>query len=303
MESIYEARLLSEGWPERAAKQAKWAWAESTRALYNRMLTKLKVICTEQGTAFPPTIKAEKVIAKYLCAIADSSEKPGAQLKSAVAALAWMYNCAGVQSPMATFELNALSTALIKSATSKPSLRTKVMPCLPFFQLFEKWGQNESLDLERLRLKAITLLALVCMTRPSDLAPHGVVFDPLSLEVTDIAFSTDQVTFHDDGSMTIVFFGIKNDGDRKGFEVHLPAGSKAKLDPVACLRHYIAITEKDRPASQAVFLPLRKPFKALASTTISKILAQAIILAGLGSQGYTARSFRPTGATAAIEGG
>ena len=98
MESIYEARLKKAGWPERAAKQAIYAWAESTRALYNRMLTKLKVICVQQGLAFPPTDKAEKAIAQFLCAIADSSDKPASQLKSAVAAIAWMYNCAGIRS-------------------------------------------------------------------------------------------------------------------------------------------------------------------------------------------------------------
>lgn len=42
---------------------------------------------------------------------------------------------------------------------------------------FQSLKDNEQLTLKQLRLKAITLLALTFMTRPSDLAPRAQVFD------------------------------------------------------------------------------------------------------------------------------
>ena len=51
----------------------------------------------------------------------------------------------------------------------------------------------------------------------------------------------------------------------------------------------------------AVFLPLQPPFKALVASTIASILEDAIKTAGLGTCGFIAKSFHPTGATMAIE--
>jgi hypothetical protein len=55
-------------------------------------------------------------------------------------------------------------------------VRSSAMPIQPFVSMFESWESNEFLPLKRLRLKAITLLALSVMGRPSDLAPKGVLF-------------------------------------------------------------------------------------------------------------------------------
>ena len=85
--------------------------------------------------------------------------------------------------------------------------------------------------------------------------------------------------------------------------MRIPPATDPINDPVASLKQYIQVTEPIRPESQAVFLSLTAPYKALSSATISNILNEAIKLAGLAGQGYTARSFRPTGATAAIEAG
>ena len=43
------------------------------------------------------------------------------------------------------------------------------------------------------------------------------------------------------------------------------------------------------------------PYSGLSASAIAKILSQAINLAGLGDQGYSPKSFRPTGATAAVQ--
>ena len=50
----------------------------------------------------------------------------------------------------------------------------------------------------------------------------------------------------------------------------------------------------------AVFLPLDPPFKAPEASQIAQIMETAIQEAGLAGQGFTAKSFRPTGATMAI---
>ena len=73
------------------------------------------------------------------------------------------------------------------------------------------------------------------------------------------------------------------------------------MDPVKTLRDYIERTEHMRPVEdKPVFLSLRTPYKALGSGTIAKLLGQAINLAGLGGRGYSAKSFRPSAATAAV---
>ena len=50
----------------------------------------------------------------------------------------------------------------------------------------------------------------------------------------------------------------------------------------------------------AVFLTVYPPYKALDASRIARVMEQAIKVAGLEGQGFTAKSFRPTGATMAI---
>lgn len=50
-----------------------------------------------------------------------------------------------------------------------------------------------------------------------------------------------------------------------------------------------------------MFLTLRAPFAPLKSASVAKILEEAIQMAGLEGKGFSAKSLRPTGATAAIE--
>ena len=219
-----------------------------------------------------------------------------------MAALSAFYKGVESSDPMTDPIIKMLYTALIKSGTKCPAQRTPVMPVTPFFQLFNSWNTS-GLSIKLLRLRAITLLALCLMARPSDLAPKGVHFDPVTMSARQMDLSIDQVSFHNDGSMTITFFGIKNDHDRSGFEVRLPGVDNPKVDPVRCLKVYIERTTdiRTKHGSKAIFIQLCSPFQGIGSNTISKILEEAIALAGLS--GFTARSFRPTGATAAMAAG
>ena len=98
---------------------------------------------------------------------------------------------------------------------------------------------------------------------------------------------------------------IKTTYDRDGFKVHLPAASEefAQVDPIQCLKDYMSVTQDIRQSipDRPVILTLNRPYKAVDSSTISTILSRAIAAAGLPTKEYSAKSFRPTGATCAID--
>ena len=52
-----------------------------------------------------------------------------------------------------------------------------------------------------------------------------------------------------------------------------------------------------------MFLTLRPPYKALEASSIGRILDESISLAGIAGRGLSAKSFRPTGDTTAVENG
>ena len=117
-------------------------------------------------------------------------------------------------------------------------------------------------------------------------------------------FACDQLNFEENGSLTIWLHGIKNDANRDGFQFNIPACTESIIDPVSSLRHYIQTTDSIRPTdTRPVFISLKRPYKAVTSGTIAKDLEKAISLAGLEKSGYTAKNFRPTGATTAIRAG
>ena len=129
-------------------------------------------------------------------------------LKTAVAAVACLFEALGKISPTNNSDIKRLVTGLVKTQTFAPMCRSKPMPIQPFINLFTVWGDNSSLSVKQLRLKSITLLALVCMTRPSDLAPKGVKSSRSEdSTTTQIVLSLDNIVFCEDGSMTIHFWG------------------------------------------------------------------------------------------------
>ena len=46
--------------------------------------------------------------------------------------------------------------------------------------------------------------------------------------------SRDHIEFHEDGSLTVRLFGIKNDLSRSGFEVRIPGAANPWVDPGDC---------------------------------------------------------------------
>ena len=184
----------------------------------------------------------------------------------------------------------------------KPIKRSKPMPIEAFVKYFRELGPDKDLSLKELRRKTVTLLSLVFMARPSDLAPKGVVFNSSTLSVEKTVLSTDDIRFNEDGSLSITFWGIKNDSKRQGFEVTVhPNKDDILLDPVQCLKLYIEKTDEFRPKDTSpLFITLKAPYRAISSDTIGNILEESISAAGLADMGFTAKSFRPTAATMAI---
>ena len=301
LEDLWSNRLSLLGWSSRAAAAVPHSLAKSTIDQYNRCVNRLQDFCVIRGVSFPPDQDATGIIADFLCGIADNSLRPESQLKVSVAAISALYESLGLTNPCSVGEISRLVTGLIKTGTTKPARRTESMPVEPFARMFESWPDNELLSIKDLRLKCITLVALNFMARPSDLAPRGVVFDPVSGQYCQIFLRRDQVLFHEDGSMTMVFFGIKNDTSRSGFEVRIPGSVVAKLDPVRALRCYVQRTDNGSSDVQPLFVSLRPPHAAIKAGTIANILLKAIERAGLGGKGFSAKCFRPTGANAAID--
>lgn len=298
---MWAQNLVSAGWTQRTVAQFPLCLAPSTLYAYNRVVKKFASYCNDHELCFPPL--QTSVVADFLCSIADNSETPRAQLKLAAAALGHVYKSFGVYNVIDNEYVQLLITALVKSGTRKPMAKSNVMPIQPFRDLFLSWPSNEHLCIKDLRLKTISLLALTLMLRPSDIAPKTVQFDSKTMNQQSWLFTTDNVTFLASGEAKIVFHGIKNDTSRSGFEVILQPVQDRRLNPVQTLRDYIARTSEQRPKQNPVFLALTPPYGPIAARTVAGVMNEAIDLAGLSGQGFSAKSFRPTGATLAVETG
>lgn len=301
MESVWQSRLLKENWPQRAIDQLPLCLAPSTLNLYNRILQRFRLFCCVKGYQFLPVNPA--VIVEYLCSVCDGSDKPRSMLKNTAAAVSCLCEASKIDNVMDNSDVRRFLQALIKSGTVKPMKHSSVMPVEKFHGLFCDWPDNDQLSEKQLRLKTITLLALVAMLRPSDIAPQSVVFDPVECVSRRRVFSTSQIIFGE-CDMTISFHGIKNDTSRAGFVVTVPKTSNVKIDPVQCMLDYVKRTESVRPVRDSpVFLTLTRPRRAIDAVTVANILQEAIKLADLDTALFSAKSFRPTGATVAIDNG
>ena len=235
--------------------------------------------------------------------IADSSDKPRSVLRNTQAALSHVYTSLRREDLTKHSSVSLLVTSLVKSGTRLPMRHTPVMPISYFVNMFRSWDMDDHLSVKMLRMKCIVLLALCLMLRPSDIAPRAALFSPGAPAThSTLVFSEKHILFLEDGSATLTFFGTKNDSQRTGFECHLQPHADPRLDPVTCLKNYLLRTKTTRASlpNAPVFLTLRAPYRALESSGIAGVLNESISLAGLGGRGYTARSFRPTGATHAV---
>lgn len=299
LEDIWEKTLKGQGWSDRVIPTYRFYLAPSTLSLYNSHISVFYNYCLSIDTLFPPT--SSGVIADFLKELSLTSERPRSKLNCTIAAINSMYDALNVPSPCRLPIIKNMVNALVRAHTKLPMKKSTILPVGHFCDMFNSWTHNGELSIKDLRLKAITLLSLAGMLRPSDIAPRTQSLNTNTSAVENIVFSTRQLDFVTDGSLKIHFFGIKNDTNRDGFEVQIQPHSCEKLDPVRTLRTYVERTNNVRDKTDSpVFLSLKRPFKAIDSSTVASILNEAISRAGLENQGLSAKSFRPTGATAAI---
>ena len=238
-----------------------------------------------------------------MCELAKKSERPKSVLNIAISAINAFCRASNISNPCST-DIKCLCNALVKTHTVSARKPTNILPIQPFNDLFMSWKTNDELTLKNLRIKTLTILAFAFMLRPSDIAPHGLIYDETNESMNRLVFSRDQIQFNTDGSLTLTFFGIKNDTCRDGFKVSIPKSTEPKLDPSTTLKAYINRTKSpENLPSDPVFVSLNRPFKAISSTTVSLILNESIKLAGLDCAKFTAKSFRPSAATKAVESG
>ena len=286
LEGIWKQNLTYKNWPTKCIEKYPSFLAPSTLAQYNNCIKKFHVFCEEKGIQLEHKFdNIDGVVVEFLNDIAEKSDRPESMLRTHMAALKHFLNGKGLQ--YESSELGNFVKALVKVETNRPAGRTKIMPIQNFMIMFEKWDENQNLQTDRLRQKAITLFALAAMCRPSDMAPAK-------------GFFRDQIEFKNDGSLVVRFFSIKNDQDRHGMEVKIDPTNNIKTDPVSCLMQYCERTQGNM-AKQPVFVT-NDGIKGLTARAIADILGQSIKEAGLGNE-FTPRSFRPTAATASVVGG
>jgi len=232
--------------------------------------------------------------------VAKGSRRPKSLMITNSAALQNFYMALETESPV-TPDVYKLVTGINKSGTQDPLIRSAVMPRQPFVNLFREWKENKLLNLADLRLKAIVLLAFTAMLRPSDIAPRSVTLQEEELKLNE--FTRDNVMFQPDGTLCMYLHGIKNDYARDGFRVIINPMDEEKLCPVQTLYDYMERTKCLTNDKGPVFLTMKRPIKAMSTQSVAQVLVKSIKLVGLEGRGFSAKNFRPTGATAAIENG
>ena len=138
------------------------------------------------------------------------------------------------------------------------------------------------------------------MLRPSDIAPRSIHISWQG-KVHSNVFTHDKVFFMDQG-MVMYLHGIKNDYSRDGFHVCVNLASDPAICPVRTLEDYLERTSSAGHKGP-VFVSLKDVYKPVTVTVILGILNKATKLASLDSKVYSAKSSRPTSATAAVEAG
>lgn len=204
--SEWQSRLTEKNWGATAVSRIQLCWASSTLRCYNSVLQKFQQFCSNNGVCFPPNDTA--ILAMFFCSISDNSDRPKASLNTAVAAINAL-NKVGACPIYCDFDIMSLVNALIKSGTKHAMKKSKVLPKGVLNNMFLKWDDNDMLKLKHLRMKCIALLAIAFMLRPSDIAPKGVLYNPEDGSIDNLVFSTDDISFPEDGGLCIRLLGTK----------------------------------------------------------------------------------------------
>ena len=285
-----ETSSLQDIWQEHAND-----WDIETRALladslrpstlhsYDGVLKRFDRFCTDNYSYFPKTTAA---VAHFLRDISSKSTRPGPSLITASAAIAGMYKGSLLNDPTKSQLLSMLKQAIVNTGTKQPRKNTPTFPINKLTHYISELAEDSTLDVKTLRTKAIVLLALVGLFRPSDLE---------RIKLTHLNFSSN--------SVIIVNFGGKTDKDMAGIPTTIKESSSALLCPYVHSRTTFSGPNRTVSVSEKpVFLYLNgKHPEPLGKQRIAKIMTRTLQAAGIDDT--TARSFRKSGASAAINKG
>jgi integrase len=257
----------------------------STLKAYDGILTRFRRFCEQQGYSYFPTTTT--AVAHFLRDISSTVERPGSTLITASAAIAAMYRGSEHCDPTKSQLLTMLKQAITNTGTKRPRVSTPVFPIDRLTAYLITLGENNIMSVDKLRSKTISLLALVGLYRPADLA---------LLQLQHLEFTHSGVNISN--------FGGKTDKNRDGIPTMITRASDPHLCPVTALECYIS-----RTAARRATLPDSPVFIYLEGNTANKLSDQRVAtvlkntLRAAGIDEATARSFRKTGASSAINKG
>ena len=175
----------------------------ATWNMYNRQALMFMEFCHQAGLKVTSATTA--TVADFMCSLAKLSTHPKALLNTTSAAFSQLYRALGVPS-LVNKDIYKLLTGITKAETTQPMMQSEVMPRKPFITMFKEWGVNERLLTADLWLKAVTLLALTIMLRPSDIAPRSIHILQQGI-VNSNVFTHDKVFFTEQG-MVLYLHGV-----------------------------------------------------------------------------------------------
>ena len=256
LEGVWKERLSGKNWPKLAINKFIMSLSPTTWLTYNRQFNKFREFVENRGINLEDLGKGipQNLMVDYLMYMANKSERPKAVLNCSVEAVQNYVKVTGAVSPVDS-DVITLVNGLVKSCTTQPLKRSKVLPVQPFLDLFRKWGKNADLSIWALRLKALMLLAITVMLRPSDVAPHSV--NASDEVVRKNQFRRSWLDFSDSKYLRMYLFGIKNDYQHDGFCVFIPYASEQVVCPVLALQTYLDKTKHLVKPDGPVFLTLQ----------------------------------------------
>jgi integrase len=285
LEDLWKAHAWE--WDFETRQELEEALRPSTRANYNGLLTRFQSFCSQHGySSFPAEVAS---IAHFFNVITKDIERPGPTLLLASAAISSTYKGAPFPDPTKDELLKLLKQALVNTRTKRPRTSPQVFPIDKLTSFITSMGENEKLNPESLRLKTVALLAIAGLYRPSDLVRINVV----------------HISFNDE-SMVIDNWGGKTDKNMDGQPSTISKASEPLLCPVSVVKHYITSTLARRHRDEkgthlgALFIHL-KSGQPLSIDTVSNLLDTVLHMAGI--EEASAKMFRKTGASAAIQAG
>ena len=258
-----------------------------TVTAYNNYLARFVTVCGKLGLRSWRDASTAHVLV-FLWTIARGLSRPSSSLDVAISALRLAFEALPTESPLDSPLISRMRKGLVASFTTRPRKPTEPLPVAPIRDWLRTLPANEALSVDALRMKCLTLAALVLIARPSDLcridAPLLEFDHPDRLQWVQVSL-----------------LGFKNDYHADGAILRVEACSEPALCFVRCCHRLWNLVRTRFPRSPSLFIDWASGCK-LSPAQVGVILKEACRHANLPPV-FSARNFRPGGATRGMEGG